>query len=112
MANFKELLNQTAESLKDTEEYKNLVEALDVVKADEESSRAFAEFQDAQVEIQQIQMTGQQPTEDQIKKWQEITNAAQLLEPIKKLSEAENAVNGLLQEANDALTDPLNSLYQ
>jgi cell fate (sporulation/competence/biofilm development) regulator YlbF (YheA/YmcA/DUF963 family) len=57
-------------------------------------------------------MSGQQPTQEQIKKWQTITETTQGIPQIEKLSEAEVNVNNLLQSLNEVVTSPLNDLYQ
>lgn len=111
MSEFKNLVSQLSKEIVDTPEFKNLVSSLDEAKGNKDALNLFEEFQSAQAQIQSLQMTGQQPSQDQIKNWQDISEKTQDNQLIKKLSEAEMSVNNLLEEVNNALTEPLNTLY-
>ncbi|MDR2660822.1 MAG: YlbF family regulator [Lactobacillaceae bacterium] len=112
MAEFNELTKELSQAMSNTVQFANLTKALQDVKDNQEAFDIFQKFQDAQSEIQTAQTTGKQPTEDQINNWRSISEKAQNIELIKKLSEAEMGINELLQQVNDEITKPLTELYQ
>ena len=105
------LAKELANELKNSDVFTNLESALAEVRSDELANNVFETFRKTQQDIQTIQETGGQPTEQDIQKWQAAAQQAQGVEQIEKLSEAEQKINAILQEINDLITDPLNKIY-
>ena len=112
MVEFKQQIKEISNAITETNEFKTLVASLNAVKEDSNAVKLFQDFQEAQAQIQAMKISGNQPTQDQIKTWQDLSEKTEGNELIKKLSESEMAVNSLLEEVNSILTDPLNELYK
>ncbi|KRO00294.1 hypothetical protein IV54_GL000617 [Levilactobacillus paucivorans] len=103
---------KTAQVLQDTQEFKDLKAAFATMKADEETFQLFKEFEQVQLNLQQKQMTGQQPTEDEMKHVQEVAGRVSKKDAIKALMEKERGLNDLLTELNKTITEPIQDIYK
>ena len=65
MVNIYDTANQLANDLRETQQFLALKEAMDAVKADEDSLALFKELDAAQMEIMEAQQTGKDLTEEQ-----------------------------------------------
>jgi cell fate (sporulation/competence/biofilm development) regulator YlbF (YheA/YmcA/DUF963 family) len=54
---------------------------------------------------------GQEPEAAQVAEWQEIAGEMDKHDSLKKMMEAEQAVNQLLMEINNIITKPIAELY-
>ena len=63
------------------------------------------------IELQQKQYSGQEITEEDIQKAQELGQKVSENEYIKALMEAEQRLNTIMQDINRIITNPLQELY-
>ncbi|MBC6499758.1 YlbF family regulator [Weissella confusa] len=61
--------------------------------------------------INQAMQAGQEPEAAQVAEWQEIAGEMDKHDSLKKMMEAEQAVNQLLMEINNIITKPIAELY-
>lgn len=112
MINIYDNVNATAKDLAQTEQYLALKDALAAVHADTEAEAVFKRFQSEQQAIQAAVQAGQEPTQDQIKTWQEVAADMDKSEVLQTLMQAEGAMNNLLQDINSIITKPIADLYE
>lgn len=110
-ANIYKIARELADELQNSEAFVSLKKALDDVHQDQQANAVFEALKKAQQDIQDIHEAGNQPTEQDIEKWEAAAQQAQGVDQIQKLSEAEQKINAVLQEINDLITDPLNKVY-
>ncbi|ANZ58288.1 hypothetical protein BGL34_00780 [Fructilactobacillus lindneri] len=95
-----------------SEEFTNLKNAFDALKAEKDSYKIFTEFQASQNELRQKQMSGQEITPDDMKAARELADKMNKLPAIKILMEREKAMGKLIDDANMVITEPLRKLYE
>ncbi|BAP85416.1 hypothetical protein LOOC260_108760 [Paucilactobacillus hokkaidonensis JCM 18461] len=104
--------NQMERDLRETQEFTALKEAYEAMKQDAATFKMFRDFQTMQMQLQQKQYQGQQPSEDEIKNAQELAGKVGKVDSIKQLMEKEKAVDQLLSDVNNVITKPIQELYQ
>lgn len=112
MINIYDTANQLERELRQSEQYKKLVDAFNAIEADEVAKKDFADFKALTEKFQNFQMTGTQPTEEDLTEAEEISKRAQQNSLILNLVQAEQATSALISELNDIITKPLSELYQ
>lgn len=98
-------------ALRDSDDFQELKNLYAQVNADESVKNMFDNFRNVQVELQQKQMQGQQITEEEAQKAQQLFELVQQNEVISKLMGAEQRVSMLVQDINKIVTKPLEELY-
>ena len=68
VVNIYDTANELSRQLRETQEYQGLQKAFEALKADGDTFDTFKKFQQAQADAQHKQMTGQQPTDDELNK--------------------------------------------
>lgn len=111
-ANVYDTANQLASDLKESQQFKEMQHAFDMLKLDAVAYAMFQQFQQKQMALQQKQMQGQQPTEDEIKDIQTIGEKMQNMQPINDLMVKEQALSQMMDELNRAITQPIVDIYQ
>ena len=76
VVNIYDTANELSRQLRETQEYQGLQKAFEALKADSDTFDTFKKFQQAQADAQHKQMTGQQPTDDEIKNIQNLAKEA------------------------------------
>ncbi|MBM7544225.1 YlbF family regulator [Periweissella beninensis] len=112
MANIYDTANQLERDLRETEQYMTLVSAFESMKADESSYQVFKEFQNAQLEIQNLMGQGQAPDETKMQEWQTIAKKLDDYPLVKTLMEHEQAMDLLMRDINGIVTKPMADLYK
>lgn len=112
MVNIYDTANQLERDLRQTDEYKALEEAFGTMKADQESYLVFKEFQNAQIEIQQLMGQGQAPDEAKMKEWQEIAAKIEKYPLVQALMAHEQAMDVMMRDINAIVTKPMADLYK
>ncbi len=111
MINIYDNVNAVAADLRETAQYKTLRDAVEALNADAAAKDVFQRFQAAQMQINQAMQAGQEPEAAQDAEWQEIAGEMDKRDSLKKMMEAEQAVNQLLMEINNIITKPIAELY-
>ncbi|CAM2771312.1 YlbF family regulator [Fructilactobacillus fructivorans] len=100
------------DALVKTDEFKELQATYDELKKDQDAFKTFKDFQTNQNELRQKQMAGQQISQDDMKKAQELANKMNSLDIIKKLMGKEKAMGKVIDDANMLITKPLRDMYE
>ena len=108
MSNIYDTANQLERDLRDLAEFKTVKASFE---ADETAKALFDEFRQVNIELQQKQYSGQEITEEDIQKAQELGQKVSENEYIKALMEAEQRLNTIMQDINRIITNPLQELY-
>ena len=111
MSNIYDTANQLERDLRELQEFKTVKESFEAIYADETARALFEEFRTVNVELQQKQFSGQEITEEDIQKAQELGQIVSENEHIKALMEAEQRLNTIMQDINRIITNPLQELY-
>lgn len=103
--------NELSRQLRETQEYQGLQKAFEALKADSDTFDTFKKFQQAQADAQHKQMTGQQPTDDEIKNIQNLAKEVSGKKVVQALMNQERQVDSMLQQLNKTITSPIQDLY-
>ena len=109
--NIYDTANQLERDLRNLDAYKNLVETMKAIQEDSASNELLEEFKQMGQSFQMKQMTGQQPTEDEIKDYQELSEKVMANESINKLMESERQLSQIMEDINRIITLPLQEVY-
>lgn len=112
MANIYDTANQMANDLKESQQFKDMKQAFDMLKLDAVAYALFKQFQDKQMELQTKQMNGQEVTEDELKALQTLGDKMQGMEPITALMVKEQALSQMMDELNRTISAPIVAIYQ
>ena len=112
MVNIFDNANEMANILKETEAYQTWDVAFKAVTADPTSLALFQKFQTLQASVQQMMQMQQQPTKEQEETWNATAKEVQENAAIADLMTAEQALNQLLSDINDAVTRPITEAYR
>lgn len=111
-ANIYDTATQLEREIRATDQYKALQEAFANLKEKTEAYALFKEFQAFQQTLQQKMMSGEEMTEEDAQKAQELTTAAQAEAGIAELMEAEQAFSLLVNDMNKIVMAPVHELYE
>ena len=111
MSNIYDTANQLERDLRELQEFKTVKESFEAIHADETAKALFDEFRTVNIELQQKQFSGQEITEEDIQKAQELGQKVSENEHIKALMEAEQRLNTIMKDINRIITNPLQELY-
>ena len=111
MSNIYDTANQLERDLRELQEFKTVKESFEAIYADETARALFEEFRTVNVELQQKQFSGQEITEEDIQKAQELGQKVSENDYIQALMEAEQRLNTIMQDINRIITNPLQELY-
>ncbi len=111
MINIYDDINKLESTLRQTAEYKTLKEAVEIVRADEESRKLFVNFRDIQMKLSEKQMNGEELLEDEYTYLQKTAQLAQQNPKILAMLEAEMAVSKMIEEINRIIVKPIQSMY-
>lgn len=111
MVNIYDDINKLESTLRKTEEFKALKEAVEIVRGDEQSRKLFTNFRDIQMKLQEKQMRGEELLEDEYMYLQKTAQLAQQNPQILAMLEAEMAVGKMIEEINSIIVKPIQTLY-
>lgn len=112
VVNIYDTANQMERDLRATQEFTALKEAYAELKKDADTFKLFKQFQTLQMQLQQKQYAGQQPTDDEIKEIQATADKVREVKAIQNLMEKERGIDELLSGINNVITKPIQELYQ
>ena len=110
--NIYDTVNQLAKELPQIEQYGNVKLAFAALKNDLMAYSTYKKFMDLQAKMRTNQMTGQQPSEDDLKQLEDLAKQMQDMKPVQNLMEAEQALNQLLNDINGSLMKPIEDIYK
>ena len=94
-----------------TPEFETLKKTVEEVRSDDEAKALFVNFREVQKQLQQKQMQGEEILEDEFLHLQKTAQLAQTNVKILAMLEAEMAMSAILEEVNQSLVEPIQSLY-
>lgn len=112
MADILKTAGELRDELASSDEFTALQRSYNIMKADAEAYDLFKQFQEMQLKLQQKQMQGQQPDQDEMNQAQDLAGKVREKDTIKDLMEKEKDVNQLLAKLNNEITKPIQGLYQ
>lgn len=111
MPNMYDIAHELSRALKESNEFKNLKALYEQVEQDPSAKRMLDNFQEMQFGLQQKQMQGQEITQEEAEKAQQLFELVQQHETIMKLMEAEQHLSVAINDINRIFTEPLQELY-
>lgn len=112
MINIYDTANQLERELRQTEQFKALKAAFEELKQNEAAYALFKEFQAFQQAMQQKMMTGEEMSDEDATKAQNLTEKIQQEALVSALMMKEQAFSQLINELNRIVLAPVNELYQ
>lgn len=110
--NIYDTANQLAKELPQTQQFINLQLVYANLKKDVMAYNLFKQFTDLQEKLQKKQLNGEKITEDEMKQIQNLAAKMNQMDAIKQLMASEEALNQLLVEMNQIITEPISALYE
>ncbi|RPA60536.1 YlbF family regulator [Aerococcus agrisoli] len=112
MANIYDTINQLERDIRDQDTYKDLVAAIEALKNDEEAYGIYNEFRALQTSFQLKAQMGQEITEEDEKNANELQEKLAGNAVISDLMNKERLLNTVVEDINQAVTRPINEIYQ
>lgn len=109
--NIYDTANQLERDVRELAEFKALEQAYNELKAQEESFQLFKDFQNLQVSLQQKQMQGEDFTEDDANRMQEIAEKIQNDDTITNMLQKEQALSIIMNDITAIMMKPVQDLY-
>jgi len=107
----KECANDLEIAIRKSEKYIQLQNRYEDVDNDEIAKKIFDDFRELQMFLQEKQMTGQRPTEDEVTTLQKQAGIMQKNEKISKLLDGEQELGMVIDEINKVFMRPMGELY-
>lgn len=105
-------INRLETTLRKTEQFAAVQQAIEEVKKDEEALVLFKNFREIQLELQQKQMSGEDISTEELEKAQQTAQLAQQNSKILAMLQAEMNLSGIIEEVNRVLMKPVQQLYE
>lgn len=109
--NIYDTANQLERDLRQINEFVELKEAHEAVRADEEANAVLTEFQGLQQSIFMKQQMGQEVLEEEIEQAQAASDKMMQNELAVALMEKERALNQIIQDINKIIMKPVQEIY-
>lgn len=110
--NIYDTINQLERELRDHAAYQKLVQAMEAVIADPTALQLYQNFREVQRAVQMKFQMGQEVSEEEIEKAQEIQKDLNDNATLNQLLTAEQELNRLIDEINQIVTKPIYEIYQ
>ena len=111
MANIYDTANQLERELRESEQFQDLKGSFDRLKANEEAYALFKEFQELQQSLQQKMMAGEEMTEEEAQKAQELSQKIQQDGIVSDLMQKEQGFSTIINDLNRIIMTPVRDLY-
>lgn len=98
-------------AIRNSAEYLMLKSLYDEVNADSSAKEMFENFRNMQMQLQQKQMMGEDITQQEIERAQQVVALVQQHSKISQLMEAEQRMSMIIAELNKIILKPLEELY-
>ena len=105
-------LNKLEATFRKTAEFKEVEQAVEEVKVDNNALELFKSFRKIQLSLQEKQMSGEEPLAEELEYAQKTAQLAQQNPKIMKMLEAEMRLSGIIEEVNRVLMKPVQQLYE
>lgn len=105
-------LNKLEATLRKTNEFAQVQQAIEAVKNDEQALELFKSFRKIQMTLQEKQMQGEEIAGEELEYAQKTAQLAQQNEKIMQMLQAEMGLSGLIEEVNRVLMKPVQDMYE
>ena len=112
MANIYDTANQLERELRESEQFQDLKGSFDRLKANEEAYALFKAFQELPQSLQQKMMAGEEMTEEEAQKAQELSQKIQQDGIVSDLMQKEQAFSLVANDLNRIIMGPVRDLYE
>ena len=112
MANIYDTANQLERELREAEQYKELAQAYEKIRADEAANEVLTEFKALQQTLYQKQQAGEEISEEEALQAQNISGKMTENELTMELMNKERALNQVLNDINGIIMKPVQDIYQ
>ncbi|MDN6639453.1 MAG: YlbF family regulator [Tetragenococcus sp.] len=112
MANIYDTANQLEQEIRELEQFQDLSDSFAELKKDEKAYLLFKEFQNFQQELQQKMSQGEDMTDDDAQKAQDLAQKVQQEPLINDLMQKEQVFSTTVNELNKIIMTPLRELYE
>jgi cell fate (sporulation/competence/biofilm development) regulator YlbF (YheA/YmcA/DUF963 family) len=109
--NLYDAAHELEKMIRQSDEYKQLMQAYAEVNADEAAKNMFDNFRKIQMNLQQKQMMGQDITQQEVEQAQKTVALVQQNVKISRLMQAEQRMSMVIGELNQVIMKPLEELY-
>jgi cell fate (sporulation/competence/biofilm development) regulator YlbF (YheA/YmcA/DUF963 family) len=111
MSNSYDIAYQLEKAIRESDEFKNLKKSYDEVEKDEPTKKMFENLREIQMKLQEAQFQGEDISDEDVQKAQQLFAVAQQSPLIANLMNAEHHANILIQDINKIISKPLQELY-
>lgn len=112
MINIYDTANQLEREIRQTDQFKALEQAMTTLKENKSSYELFKEFQTFQQAMQQKMMAGEELSDEDAHKAEDLTTKMQADSLVSEVMMKEQAFSQLINELNRIVLKPVNDLYQ
>ncbi|AYW47580.1 hypothetical protein C7K38_03825 [Tetragenococcus osmophilus] len=112
MANIYDTANQLEREIRELDQFKELSDSFAELKKNEAAYLLFKEFQSFQQELQQKMSQGEDMTDEDAQKAQELAGKVQQEPLINDLMQKEQAFSTTINDLNRVIMTPLRELYE
>lgn len=112
MANIYDKANDFEKELRQSDEYKALEAAFGTVDADEEAKKLYKEFVSTHTSLMQSAQQGVQPTEEQLKDFEELQKKLMENEKVNSLLQAQQRLQLTIEDLSRVMFKPLDDLFK
>ncbi|OEH92934.1 YlbF family regulator [Bacillus solimangrovi] len=111
MANVYDAAYELEKAVRESDDFQELKAVYAEVNEDESARTMFENFRNIQLDLQRKQMQGEEITEEEVLKAQQVVELVQQHEKISKLMEVEQRMSLVVNELNKIIMKPLEELY-
>jgi len=112
MANPYELANDLVEALRQSKEYQKILELQKQIEQNETLDKMLNSYRAIQVEIQTLQLQGQQPSPEIEEKVNQLTDIIQDIPLLREYLDAEEAFGEIFQDIQQIVMRPVIDLFE
>jgi cell fate (sporulation/competence/biofilm development) regulator YlbF (YheA/YmcA/DUF963 family) len=109
--NFYNAAHELEKAIRESDEYKLLMQSFAEVNADNTAKSMFDNFRQIQMNLQQKQMMGQEITQPEVEQAQKAVALVQQNPKIFRLMQAEQKMSMIIAELNQVIMKPLEEMY-
>jgi len=112
MANPYDLANELVEALRQTKEYQRILQIQKEIEKNEKLDKMLNQYRAIQVEIQTLQLQGQQPSPEVEEKVKKLTDIIQEIPLLKQYLDAEEEFGEIFQDVQQIVMRPVIDLFE
>ncbi|MGX7111910.1 YlbF family regulator [Gemella cuniculi] len=112
MTNIYDKANEFERALRESEEYKASISASEALYADAEAKELYTEFVATQKKLMEGAQTGEQPSEEELKSFEEIQQKLMGNTKFLEFVQVQQKLQFLIEDLNKIMYKPLDELFE